>query len=57
MAQATDSHDDLGGALDCLLACSIEAELFGVGRETACSSELEGLANGEMREVFVDLFE
>lgn len=55
MAQATDCHDDLGSVLDCLLACSVEAELFGVGGETACSCELEGLADREMREMLVDL--
>jgi hypothetical protein len=56
MAQATHCHDDLGGILDYFFTSFSKAELFGVGGETACSSELEGLADREMREVLIDLF-
>lgn len=56
MAQATDCHDDLGGILDYFFTCFSKAELFGVGGETACSSELKRLADGEMREVLINLF-
>lgn len=56
MAQATDCHDDLGRILDYFFTGFGKAELFGVGGETACSSELEGLADREMREVLINLF-
>lgn len=56
MAQTTDGHDDLGRILDYFFPCFRKAELFGVGGETACSGELEGLADREMGEVLINLF-
>ena len=56
MAETTDRHDDLCGNRARFLA-GLADEKGAVGGHAASSCEFEGLADGEVREVLVDLFD